>query len=374
MNAIDSSPPGRLAGAAASDAAGPGAAGSSTKAAAQAWQREMERQQQAWFLPALPASPGMVWAVPPAPVAVSETAPPFVEGTAAPARPAAARPDDATAMHDEPAAGPHRSGHTATAAVVTEAQPPAEAAVPTHGALPSSRPPAAGETDRRPSRSTAEPAGLAEPFEADATAPVLRETEAGGASQRLRQQPVASWRTALPARLQDFVATVQGGLDVRTEPVLPSQTMRQGPVSAGVTLPSGTVPAAERFAPDEAAELEAKHAGSPRPAVATAATAAPPMRVHCDWQDGQWTVWIGHDRGHAGSAAMLVQAIERWLAAQRLPSASFVVNGEPVEGAAGRTAYASDAAAAASDEPSDPPLEGTPHTAFRRAFTQRENT
>ena len=55
-----------------------------------------------------------------------------------------------------------------------------------------------------------------------------------------------------------------------------------------------------------------------------------PLRVSCGWQDGQLTVWIGHDRGQGEVAAKLAQTIDRWLVMNKLAPAGFVINGEPL--------------------------------------------
>lgn len=94
------------------------------------------------------------------------------------------------------------------------------------------------------------------------------------------------------------------------------------------------------------------------------------MRVHCGWQDGQLTVWIGHDRGQTESAAMLVRVIERWLATQRL-SGGFVINGEPLRRDAARDA---DGNVPAAHEILEPRLDGAAQRGIRRALDTREHT
>lgn len=116
-----------------------------------------------------------------------------------------------------------------------------------------------------------------------------------------------------------------------------------------------------------------------KPKVSDCGDSPLPMRVHCGWQEGLLTVWIGHDRGYVGSAAMLVRAIEQWLATQRWTPASYIINGTPLHNdTSERISIAYPLAHADSDagfdELIDHPLDATPYTVVRRAINLRENT
>lgn len=362
--------------------------GSPPRGLADAWRREMERQQQqAWFLPIPPVHTVLPWATE---QAISTTAnhlagpgpaePPPVD----PSPVAMTLPTGSSALGSESAPGAGGGLRQGAAAVGRGAD--------LSGTTPGGRGPL--------NAPRSEAAASGEPPSQGAEGPDAAGIQAGGAV-------VPAAAHGLTANEDPDAATPDAGLGhhslVAAQQPLPLHPTREystgtmTPLQLGVSqppLPTGKesallVPQNVQLQIEELpvvgdAQESASVAAPPHPA-AGSATQAPesPMRVHCGWQDGQLTVWIGHDRGHAESAAMLVQAIDRWLATQRLSSAGYVINGEPVRRdsavrGTSRTREAGEDVPAA-DDILDHMRDGAAQLGFRLAFpstatfTSREN-
>lgn len=286
------------------------AAGRSTKDAALAWRREMERQQQqSWFQPPLPVAPVTPW-----------LAPSVLTG--------ALSVDDRGSAPDAPTSLQAASSLSRSTA---ERGPAGPVESDTCDPVDHRREVPAGE--RAPSSATETAMRRFESPTSAWTGNAAACTGCDGAadddaSTRLTQRETTvacALASGLPSSVEAvvhrLVGTVPAGGFLPDPPVMPMETGRGLPSSRQAAAP---------FDEDTVQAPDVARRDPPVAATASREMPQPPLRVHCDWQDGQLVVWIGHDRGHAGSAAGLVQAVERWLMTQRLAAARFVVNGEPL--------------------------------------------
>ena len=374
MTAIAHFLPSQYGGAAAPGLPDRGAAGTSFERVADAWRREMERQQQqSWFLPTLPPAVGLPWATTPALHAELGTASAAVAQT----------PDsfDQPLRAAEPAS-PTRSSTLADQAIQ---------APDVSRKMSSSEGPAVGAT-------VAQTASNTRTVDREQQLPQVEGSVHEGVSAHPNLGPGHD-PTALkaPSRVlvdqgqsglvgtagaagtsRDIAAQLQGVLDLgmASLTLAPLDQSPGSPLGAWATATS----LADRAAmPAELSEEPTEPVRAATPASWASHNLAPPLRVHCDWQGGQLTVWIGHDRGHADAAALLVQAVERWLTTQRLPSAGFVVNGasfrrEAPNRTESRAASVLAAATSDADALVDPQPAGSPDPVFHSVHTLRENT
>lgn len=339
---------------------------------ADAWRREMERQQQlSWFLPALPAPAGLAWAAPPLAPPLATTreegaATPDVQGPAPVAPPHA--DDMAPKAHTQAARTRQNFDRQQNLSARTATAAPAPAGNDTQVVDAGS--PAArgtfdpGSSDRPADRDVRQGAAAAvQPIE-------LRGSPGAAVLSAARVSSLFSTESVSRA-IQSLAAQASGIVDAAVAQPPVAQRPGEPDATSALRMTVATFfDHATGSAPDPL-EADTAPATTTRPA---ARDPAPPLRVHCDWQDGQLTVWIGHDRGHAESAAVLVQAIERWLMSQRLPSAGFVVNGGTWrKDDAAHTSHATAHDATAAEEPTDHSPTRTPTPTLRSAHTSREN-
>jgi hypothetical protein len=296
-------------------------------AAAQAWQREMERAQMTqWFKPA-PKASGMAAPPAPAPDESARSASPMglAPGATAPLLPST------------PAGGPVPDAPAGAAA-----QPHAQ-----DGEPPRAGPGPAGASTHAPDGGLGpQAADAAGAGNADAAANALQRspTETApslGLSAQAGQQEPARWLTADPPAAPRAVQPLE---------MRPALSLQRGQTSstAGLEAQAGALDeplpssgsAPETAGAERQAAAQKIHAGGPGPAAALHdLPALQGVRCHAQWSDQGVNVWLGMDgplHEQARQLAWIVSELAQSLARQGQALGAVVCNGRTVFEAPGR--------------------------------------